>query len=132
MPYKDKAKRMAYQQNAIARNKRMVKDLKASTPCADCNQYFHFSVMDFDHIRGEKRESINYLVNRNMSRPALLRELAKCELVCANCHRMRTFSRLAIKSGRVEELQEALGATYILRAFSNEHVSEALFNKVVN
>jgi hypothetical protein len=44
--------------------------------------------MDFDHVRGEKLFGI--AVNMNISWERLEAEIAKCEIVCANCHRIRT------------------------------------------
>jgi hypothetical protein len=49
--------------------------------------------MDFDHLQG-KDDLISKLVFQS-GRERLLTELAKCELVCANCHRIRTTTRLA-------------------------------------
>ena len=47
--------------------------------------------MDFDHIRGKKLHNVAWLVN--VSERRLLEEIAKCDLVCANCHRIRTARR---------------------------------------
>jgi hypothetical protein len=49
--------------------------------------------MDFDHVRGEKRYTIGKLVASMLSLDYLLEELSNCDLVCSNCHRLRTFSR---------------------------------------
>jgi hypothetical protein len=53
--------------------------------------------MDFDHVRGEKVAEITKIINHISSRKDLLllkEEIAKCEVVCSNCHRLRTISRL--------------------------------------
>lgn len=60
-------------------------------PCADCGGRFHPWQMDFDHVKGEKVNEIGSMLCR--SRDILLKEIAKCELVCANCHRHRTYMR---------------------------------------
>lgn len=60
--------------------------LKAA-PCADCGVSYPTCVMDFDH-QGDKEFSIGASMTK--SRAALQREIDKCELVCANCHRIRT------------------------------------------
>lgn len=73
-----------------ARDIAYVNTLKAA-PCSDCGGTFPPCAMDFDHVRGEKRRGIAAAIGR--SRAALLRELEKCELVCANCHRIRTHIR---------------------------------------
>jgi hypothetical protein len=61
-------------------------------PCADCEGWFHYCAMDFDHVRGEKVGEISRLLNRgNLS--LLLEEISKCDVICANCHRVRTWKR---------------------------------------
>ncbi len=59
-------------------------------PCADCGQRFPFYVMDFDYVRGEKVGNLSAMV-ANATETALLAEIAKCEVVFANCHRERTY-----------------------------------------
>jgi len=80
----------------IKRNKAaLVDQMRAlkSGPCVDCGISFHFSAMDFDHRPGEiKKFNVSAAQGRNMER--VLKEIAKCDLVCSNCHRFRTFSRL--------------------------------------
>jgi len=48
--------------------------------------------MDFDHVRGEKLGTVSDLIFGEIEN--LLDEMDKCELVCANCHRIRTNARL--------------------------------------
>lgn len=62
-------------------------------PCLDCGIKYPPYVMEFDHISDNKVGSISYLMNR-VSWKEILEEIDKCELVCANCHRARTYSRL--------------------------------------
>lgn len=80
------------------RKKRRAEVLKMkSEPCADCGQSFPPVCMDFDHVRGTKVSNISSLNSKHSSDPAyfkaLEKELAKCELVCANCHRLRSEER---------------------------------------
>ena len=65
-----------------------------SVPCADCGRRYPPYVMDFDHVRGSKVGNISHLKVRSTS-AALLAEIAKCEVVCANCHRIRSHERLS-------------------------------------
>ena len=59
-------------------------------PCTDCGGRFPPECMDWDHLRDKKFD----LANANTRSPAsILAEIAKCELVCANCHRIRTKGR---------------------------------------
>lgn len=48
-----------------------------------------------DHVRGDKVGNVSWLMNRSQGRDKVLAEIAKCDLVCANCHRIRTFERRA-------------------------------------
>lgn len=48
--------------------------------------------MQWDHGRGiDKVDDVSNLVRRGFSREAIMAEVSKCELVCANCHAVRTF-----------------------------------------
>jgi hypothetical protein len=83
------------QQRAInvSRARELVHALKAK-PCMDCGQAFHHVCMDFDHRTGEtKVAGVSELVKRGASVDAIMSEVAKCDLVCATCHRVRTFNR---------------------------------------
>ena len=62
-------------------------------PCADCGNSFPPIAMDFDHREeNEKTGTISSLVyNRSMEE--ILEETKKCDVVCACCHRIRTYAR---------------------------------------
>jgi hypothetical protein len=62
-------------------------------PCADCGGTFHPVAMDFDHVRGEKLNEVSTLLRTGSSLETLKAEIAKCDVVCSNCHRVRTFTR---------------------------------------
>ena len=64
-------------------------------PCLDCGHSFPTYCMDFDHVpdRGEKLMEISQMARRRASWAAIHAELAKCDVVCANCHRIRTHER---------------------------------------
>ena len=67
--------------------------------CMDCGRQFPFYVMDFDHrVPGEKAFEITRMLGRT-STQNLLDEIAKCDIVCANCHRERTFRRRSKNAG---------------------------------
>ena len=64
-------------------------DHKKNKPCADCHQIYDPCVMDFDHRDpSKKRKAVGQMATA--SRKTLLAEIEKCDLVCSNCHRMRT------------------------------------------
>lgn len=62
-------------------------------PCTDCGVKYHYSVMQFDHVRGIKKMDINRMVHNRYAIDSIKKEVAKCELVCANCHAYRTWLR---------------------------------------
>lgn len=66
--------------------------LKVERGCSDCGYNKHPDALDFDHLPGtEKRCGVAYMMR--WSRKLILEEIAKCEVVCANCHRIRTWQR---------------------------------------
>lgn len=74
--------------------RKMVDAFKA-VPCADCGCSYPPYVMQFDHVDAtNKTMNICEMVSRRMPTDAALRtEIAKCEVVCANCHAERTHQR---------------------------------------
>ena len=67
--------------------------LKEGKPCADCGRVFPPQVMQWDHRPGT--EKLFELSNAygGWTREAVLVEISKCDLVCTNCHVIRTFRR---------------------------------------
>lgn len=66
-------------------------------PCMDCNGVFPFCAMDFDH-RPEEVKEFNVtdkgtLVINPERLAKVEKEISKCDIVCANCHRVRTQDR---------------------------------------
>jgi len=69
-------------------------------PCADCGRRFSPCAMDFDHRDpGLKRYGVTRMIGR-AGTARILAEVAKCDIVCANCHRSRTLARRAGLSKR--------------------------------
>lgn len=60
-------------------------------PCADCGHTYPPKVMDAHHLEEEAKEEIISRLQRSTTLPKVIRELAKCIPLCANCHRLRTF-----------------------------------------
>lgn len=73
-----------------------LRSLKENKPCTDCNQVFHFAAMQWDHLPGtDKQGDVRKILNRTGSKDQVLEEISKCELVCSNCHAIRTYLRLS-------------------------------------
>lgn len=89
--YKDRAKK---------RNKKVIENLRSflrdqkDKPCQDCNVSYPYYVMDFDHRPGEKKEfNLAQVAGLQVSIERVIEEISKCDLVCSNCHRIRTHNR---------------------------------------
>lgn len=80
-----------------AQIKAYIDSVKAN-PCTDCGDQYPVYIMQFDHCRGKKRKNIHEFWASAHSMQTLQIELAKCDLVCANCHAERTWSRLQVES----------------------------------
>lgn len=88
----------------LERNKRVVAETrewlaayKTGKPCTDCGGVFHHVAMDFDHLGG-KLFDVSDMIKHGKKK--ILEEIAKCELVCSNCHRVRTYERMLLSSNR--------------------------------
>ena len=91
--------------NGRARNLRhFLNEIKMARGCADCGYRQHPAALDFDHIDGKER-----LVSFCKSKAQALREIEKCEVVCSNCHRIRTWER---RANRVPCKPDIFEATY--------------------
>jgi hypothetical protein len=65
---------------------------KEGKACTDCGGVFHQAAMEFDHIP-ERGPKLFNLGQSDRSVEAVKTEIAKCDIVCANCHRIRTWNR---------------------------------------
>lgn len=73
--------------------------LLKNKPCLDCHVLYPICCMDFDHI-SDKKCSIARMISGGFNMTVLKEEIAKCELVCSNCHRIRTYLRRLEKNGK--------------------------------
>ena len=74
-----------------------IQKYKQNTPCTDCKEDYPYYMKDFDHL-GNKSFTISAFSTHTESLDRIKAEIEKCEVVCANCHRIRTYSR-KLKSG---------------------------------
>jgi hypothetical protein len=87
---------MKTEKQSVAKQKahlaKYIREYKEKNPCADCKIHFPYYVMDFDHVRGRKQKNVMELIP-TLSKKKIDEEIAKCEVVCSNCHRVRTHMR---------------------------------------
>jgi len=74
------------------RNSKYVNDYLLSHPCVDCGNN-NTIVLEFDHIKDDKKFNISDIRKRAYSLKTIQDEISKCEVRCANCHRIVTHNR---------------------------------------
>lgn len=100
MAWKDPAKRAANAakyRKQYHRRKHWIDKYKVACGCEVCGYNSHPAALDFDHINPEEKE---FLIPRLLGRgnlKRLFREIRKCRVLCANCHRIH--SRIQWDSG---------------------------------
>ena len=83
-----------YNKAVRARNIKIVQDHKKNKACYDCGGFYPAYIMDLDHLDPKtKIAKVSKLANQPISAKRILAEIAKTEIVCANCHRIRTHKR---------------------------------------
>lgn len=108
MPYKDPEKQKAAQKAWYERNKEItyyrskssrekyreeVRKIKEASPCVDCNISYPYYIMHFDHLDSSEKINGVSAILRTGGIGGAIKEIEKCELVCANCHATRTWKR---------------------------------------
>ena len=67
-----------------------IRNYKLSKGCSDCGYNKHHAALEFDHVDGEKEFNVCNAKSIKQAKE----EIKKCEVVCSNCHRIRTYERL--------------------------------------
>lgn len=87
--------RQYYLEKSIKRNRSQRKIIKeyvyqylTAHPCIDCGEKDPV-VLEFDHI-SNKSENVSSFIQKNYPVVKIKREIEKCEIRCANCHRRKT------------------------------------------
>ena len=89
---KERGRLVRKQDHLRNRNRRVAYDFLSTHPCVDCGET-DLVVLEFDHLR-DKEFNVSDGIRCCYSVERLLREIAKCEVVCANCHKRRTYAKL--------------------------------------
>lgn len=95
-----------YARNRVKEGKVKLEKYLMGHPCVDCGNS-DIRVLEFDHVKGNKRFDIGKAVNSKYGWETVLEEIEKCEVVCANCHKIRTNERC--NSWRSTKLSGNLG-----------------------
>lgn len=67
--------------------------LKEKRGCFDCRNKFPHYVLEFDHRPGEIKIDNVTRVLKNYGAEMAWKEVSKCDVVCSNCHKVRTYMR---------------------------------------
>jgi len=101
MPYADVIQQKEAQHRSYLRNKEKVRETtrrrrreivawlteyKVSRGCSRCPEN-HVATIDYHHENGEKDQCLAYASRLQWSQERLEREVAKCIVLCSNCHR---------------------------------------------
>jgi len=108
MPFKDpeirkkynkKYRKMWYEKNKENRKKQIksrkisikdhLKKYKEENKCEVCLED-HYSALDFHHV-GTKKYLVSKMANDGYSINSIMKEVEKCKLLCANCHRIEHY-----------------------------------------
>lgn len=90
--------RTAERRARVSEIKSWLAEIKTKSGCVECGYNKAPVALDFDHLPGFKKiRDISNMAQhptRN-AKEEILSELSKCEVVCSNCHRIRTANRAA-------------------------------------
>ncbi len=89
--YRNRESCIAKQTARRATDRAYLDAIKLERGCVDCGYAEHAEALEFDHVGDDKVIQVSNMVA--WSRVRIDAEIAKCEVVCANCHRVRTHSR---------------------------------------
>lgn len=76
-----------------------VQAIKVERGCTDCGYNAHPAALDFDHLPGQLKLGRLAAMACGSALKTIHAEIDKCEVVCANCHRVRTAERIAQEAG---------------------------------
>lgn len=95
MPYKDpevqNAKVNSYYRERYRDNQAWVQAYKLQHGCTDCGWNAHHAGLEFDHVEPRLRGTVGRQMGKSLK--VIQEEIARCEVVCATCHAIRTWER---------------------------------------
>lgn len=91
MPYKNREDLYRAQKNYRIKIRQTLLDYFNGKYCIDCGEQDPI-VLDFDHKKpNDKFKSISRMLSGHYSWKSILKEIKKCDIRCANCHRRKTY-----------------------------------------
>ena len=93
MPYKDREKLYEAQKRHRVKIRVKMFEYLSTKKCIDCGEKDPV-VLEFDHINPENKfRDVSRMMSGHCSWESLLKEIEKCEIRCANCHRRKTYTQ---------------------------------------
>lgn len=92
---KDKFKKR--RKNCRTKVRKFLQEYKSGKKCVDCGEIYPYWILEFDHLR-DKKFTISQFKSKTVNLKIIKEEIAKCDIVCSNCHKNRTFYR-SLKNG---------------------------------
>lgn len=85
-----KSESVAKDKQRKLRVKQEVYDYLLSNPCIICTES-RVATLQFDHRKPENKiDAVSDMIRRGFSRESVFLEIAKCDVLCANCHAVKT------------------------------------------
>lgn len=79
--------------------RKLIDEIKLSKGCLHCGYKEHAVALDFDHLNPSEKD---FNISANFACApfeALMEEISKCQVLCANCHRVKTKQDLVSQKG---------------------------------
>lgn len=93
--YKDKQVKKDVEKARASEKRRALNEYKISVGCFGCGYNSHWAALEFDHLpEFQKSRTVASLCYASWD--AIWQEIAKCDVVCSNCHSIRTVQRLGL------------------------------------
>lgn len=93
MPYKDRKKLYEAQRRHRVKIRSKMFEFLSEKRCIDCGEKDPI-VLDFDHKKSKNKfKPISKMMSGHYSWKSLKKEMRKCEIRCANCHRRKTYTQ---------------------------------------
>jgi len=99
--YKCPIKRREYRRLDEARKKTYIKAYKLKHGCCKCGYQEDSDALQLDHLpEFEKRADVSTLESKSWS--VITTEIAKCQVLCANCHALETKARRSVHKATID------------------------------
>ncbi|MBV9545757.1 MAG: hypothetical protein JOY61_15405 [Chloroflexi bacterium] len=106
--YRNRQRLAAERRRRKADVRQWLREYKQGLTCATCGER-HPATLDFHHTEAADKEfSIGDAANYKWSRSRLLDEIAKCEILCANCHRKRHWTERTVRRREPESAMNGI------------------------